>query len=72
MILTQPMLEVLRVLEEHPSLDHLQIAARAELSVTEATNSVRALAEEHILTDKEGVFSLDRQGFKLFFEKTYQ
>jgi predicted transcriptional regulator len=51
-------LKVMRVLESHPGLDSLEIASRAEVSVSEAELSLRRLRELGLLTG-ENIYSLN-------------
>lgn len=51
-------LRVMEVLERHPALDTLQIASRAELSVSAAIRALKELADLRLLTGDE-VYSLN-------------
>jgi hypothetical protein len=52
-------IKVMEVLERHPRLDTLQIASRAELSVSAAGAAIEELAQHSLVTDDDGVYSLN-------------
>src|SRR5258708_317420 len=57
--LDQNAIKVTEALERHPALSLLQVASRAELSVSAATEAVAELAAHGLIQDDDGVFSLD-------------
>lgn len=64
-ILDENAIKVMKALEEHPVLDHLQIAAFAEISITDALKGLGQLRQNKLLTDNDpnaspdSLYSLD-------------
>lgn len=61
-------LKVMEVLERHRALDVLQIASRAELSVSAASRALEELTEHQLLTENDGVFSLNSRALSQLLE----
>jgi len=56
--------KVLKVLEDHPKLDMLQIASHAEIVPSVVRESIRGLVSRHLLKDARGVYSLDKAALR--------
>jgi DNA-binding IclR family transcriptional regulator len=57
--LSESALKVMEALKQHPALDSLQIASRAEISVSEAEAGIGELDSHGLIKDDHGVYSLD-------------
>jgi hypothetical protein len=57
--LSEGALKVMEVLKRHRALDLLQIASRAEISVSQAVAAVEELAQYRLNKEEDGVYSLD-------------
>jgi DNA-binding MarR family transcriptional regulator len=57
--LSESTLKVMEALKQHPALDLLQIASRAEISVSEAAGAVDELNDNRLIRSDQGVYSLD-------------
>jgi len=53
-------IRVLRVLEDHPKLDTLQISAHAMIAPSVAREAIQRLVSRRLLQDTLGVYSLNR------------
>lgn len=59
---------VMRVLENHPALDALQIASRAELSVTSTHQALEELKKFGLITTDAGIYWLDSKTLSQMLE----
>ena len=57
-------IKVLRVLEEHPKLDTLQISSHAMIAPSVAGATIQRLVSRNLLRDTLGVYSLNKDSLR--------